>query len=251
MRLTALLKVECKDLLERDLAKYPTLNSFFYRRLRPETRPVASPKDPTVISSAADCRITVFDSVEEAKRLWIKGRHFTLPSLLRDSKLAAELQGGSVAIFRLAVEDYHRFHSPIDAVVGETNEIPGGYFTVNSMIVRDKRFNVFTANKRNITTLHAKHPLTHQPTPVAYCQIGALLVASIHQTKPKGQRINRGDELGYFAYGGSTIIVIFPEGTVEWNQDLLDNSEGRNSEGVQVETLVKVGEEIGRWVAAR
>lgn len=119
-------------------------------------------------------------------------------------------------------------------------------------------------------------------------------MASIHQTKPKGQRVARGDELGYFgalstarrvafsegaeltsgawvAYGGSTIVVVFPKGTVEWNQDLLDNSEGRNSDGVQVETLVKVrafflcsslahsaelysaqvGEEIGRWVAVR
>ena len=138
--------------------------------------------------------------------------------------------------------------------------------TVNSMIVRDKRFDVFTANKRDgelwhlfrapidekhpivltqgrlsaVSILESRHPATGQPVRVAFVQVGALLVASIRQTAQPGQTMKRGDEVGYFAYGGSTIIAVFPPGCVEWNEDLLRNSEGRNSHGAQLETLVKV-----------
>ncbi|GAA5913423.1 hypothetical protein JCM6882_001957 [Rhodosporidiobolus microsporus] len=241
--------IDTTDLLLPSLTSYPTLNSFFYRKLRQDARPIARPGDPTVISSAADCRLTVFDSVESAKKLWIKGQHFTLPALLHDAPLSAALAGGSVAIFRLAPADYHRFHAPVDCTVGGTKHIAGGYLTVNSMIVRDKNFDVFTSNKRDVTTLHTLHPLTQQPLPVAYVQVGALLVASIRQTKKEGREVERGEELGYFAYGGSTIVAVFPKGTVQWDKDLLRNSTGRNDEGVKLETLVKVGEKIGRWVA--
>ncbi|GAA5997263.1 hypothetical protein JCM11641_007221, partial [Rhodosporidiobolus odoratus] len=152
------------DLLKPNLADYPTLNHFFYRKLRPDARPIASPDDATVISSAADCRLTVFDSVDSAKKLWVKGHHFTLETLLRDASLASDLKNGSVAIFRLAPADYHRFHTPIACVVGETKHIPGVYYTVNSMIVRDKRFDVFTENKRDVTTLHTINPAIPDPS---------------------------------------------------------------------------------------
>lgn len=66
------------------------------------------------------------------------------------------------------------------------------------MIVRDKRFDVFTANKRHVTVLEAVHPLTGLPAPVAFVQVGALLVASIRHTAKEGTKVKRGDELGYF-----------------------------------------------------
>ncbi|GAA5904221.1 hypothetical protein JCM8208_006806 [Rhodotorula glutinis] len=250
-RITAFIRtynIDCTQLREPDLRNYPTMNSFFTRRLERGARPPASPRDPTVISSAADCRLTVFSSVADAKRLWIKGKHFTLPALLQDPALAAQLHNGAVAIFRLAVEDYHRFHVPVDAVVGESRSIPGAYFTVNSMVVRDKHFDVFTENKRDVTTLHARHPLTGAALPVAYVQVGALLVASIRRTVREGRGLKRSNELGCFSYGGSTVVCVFPQGSVEWDEDLVHNSEGGNVDGVQVETILKVGERIGRWV---
>ncbi|KPV73413.1 uncharacterized protein RHOBADRAFT_7792, partial [Rhodotorula graminis WP1] len=227
-RITAFIRtynIDCTQLREPDLRNYPTMNSFFTRRLERGARPPASPRDPTVVSSAADCRLTVFSSVADAKRFWIKGKHFTLPALLQDSALAGQLHNGAVAIFRLAVEDYHRFHMPVDAVVGESRSISGTYFTVNSMVVRDKHFDVFTENKRDVTTLHARHPLTGAALPVAYVQVGALLVASIRRTAREGKTLQRSNELGYFAYGGSTVVCVFPQGSVEWDEDLVRNSE--------------------------
>lgn len=91
-----------------------------------------------------------------------------------------------------------------------------------------------------VSILESRHPATGQPVRIAFVQVGALLVASIRQTARPGQTLKRGDEVGYFAYGGSTIVAVFPPGCVEWNEDLLSNSEGRNSRGAQLETLVKV-----------
>merc|ERR1719487_513451 len=77
-------QIDTSDLLEPDITKYRTFNEFFYRKLRPDARPPARPEDPDVVSSAADCRLTVFRTVDAAKKLWIKGRNFTVPHLLQD-----------------------------------------------------------------------------------------------------------------------------------------------------------------------
>lgn len=91
-----------------------------------------------------------------------------------------------------------------------------------------------------VSVLYCTNPATGQPAKVAYVQVGALLVASIQQTVRQGQKLERGDEMGYFAYGGSTIAAVFPPGSVEWDADLLANSEGRNARRIQVETKIKV-----------
>lgn len=108
-------------------------NQFFYRKLKPEARPIESPDDPFRLVSAADCRLMVFKSVSEATRLWIKGRDFSIQKLLGDSYKAdwARYDGGSVAIFRLAPQDYHRFHSAVDGKIGKMEYISGEYYTVN------------------------------------------------------------------------------------------------------------------------
>lgn len=79
------------------------MNSFFYRKLRPDTRPITEPGNNAVISSAADCRLTVFDGVDSATKVWIKGKNFSIRHLLGDTNLAdrAFPPGSSLAIFRL------------------------------------------------------------------------------------------------------------------------------------------------------
>jgi phosphatidylserine decarboxylase len=70
--------------------------------------------------------------------------------------------------------------------------------------------------------------------------IGAMMVGTIVTTVEEGQEVKRGQEFGYFAFGGSTIVTIFPKGTAKWDQDLIDNSI------TPLETLVRVGMRIGR-----
>lgn len=110
-----------------------TFNEFFYRKLKPSARPVESPDDPWRLISAADCRLMVFETVSEATKLWIKGREFSVARLLGDAYRdeAERYVGGPLAIFRLAPQDYHRFHVPVDGRVGEMRDVKGEYYTVN------------------------------------------------------------------------------------------------------------------------
>ncbi|SCV73179.1 BQ2448_7104 [Microbotryum intermedium] len=210
------------------------------RKLKEGERKIEKEGDESIVSSAADCRLTVFQSIELAKEYWIKGRDFTLANLFQDEDMAKSFEGGEVAIFRLAPADYHRFHSPIKGIVGPTKHIEGQYYTVNPVAVNED-LNVFTENKRDVTLLSI--PVEGStPKKVAFVQIGAMLVGSIVQTAAQGDQVARGGELGYFAYGGSTILCVFPPGQVQWDEDLLRNSQQK------IETAVKVGEQIGRFV---
>ena len=88
---------------------------------------------------------------------------------------------------------------------------PRTYYTVNPQAVNEVDFDVFTANKRSI--IYIKHALTGKT--VAFVAIGALLVGSVNWTKSAGDEVKKGDELGYFAYGGSTVIAVFPSGLIK------------------------------------
>lgn len=96
---------------------------------------------------------------------------------------------------------------------------------------------VFTDNHRSITTVKSHHGFNY-----AVVSIGALLVGSIVMTNAeKDKQLEKGEEMGYFQYGGSTVIAVFPKDTVQWDADLLANSEK------SVETLVQMGERIGAY----
>eukprot|EP01116_Phalansterium_solitarium_P019851 TRINITY_DN5699_c0_g1_i3.p1 TRINITY_DN5699_c0_g1~~TRINITY_DN5699_c0_g1_i3.p1 ORF type:complete len:641 (-),score=250.99 TRINITY_DN5699_c0_g1_i3:287-2209(-) len=216
------------------LESYANFNEFFYRKLKATARPIASPEDPTVLVSPADCRLNAFALVDDATRLWVKGKQFTLKALLRDDDVAAKFDGGSMAICRLAPQDYHRFHFPCNGTLGKPRPLEGAFYTVSPMAVRGD-VNVFTDNVRCISLIDSPEFGT-----VAYICVGATMVGSIVLTSHPDGTINKGDEHGYFQFGGSTIIMLFQPGMVKFDQDLLDHS------NTSVETLVKMGVQIGR-----
>lgn len=218
---------------EKPMHEYKTFNEFFYRRLKPGSRPICPGED--IVTSAADCRLHVFDSIDAATRFWIKGRNFSVTGLLGNADVAGLFLNGSMAIFRLAPQDYHRFHSPVTGRIVSISNIPGHLLTVNPIAINSSYADVFTINKRSLMILD-----TDVFGRVAFVAIGATLVGSIIWSVKEGQEINKGDELGYFAFGGSTCIVLFQPGQVMWDTDLLANS------SKSLETLVKVGDHIGR-----
>lgn len=113
--------------------KKENFNQFFYRKLKPSARPIEALDDPYRLVSAADCRLMAFETVHEATKIWVKGREFSVPRLLGDvyKDEVDKYVGGALAIFRLAPQDYHRFHSPVDGVIGKMTYISGEYYTVN------------------------------------------------------------------------------------------------------------------------
>jgi phosphatidylserine decarboxylase len=182
-----------------------------------------------------------------------QGDEFTTGRLIGDDELAKAYS--HIAIFRLAPQDYHRFHSPVDCTVGKSKDIVGNLYTVNPMAVREyppppptspspltsspspsgidfRNLNVFTQNKRSVRELHTDL----SPTPILLVAVGALLVGSIAWTAQEGQKVQKSEDMGYFAYGGSTVIVLFPQDlNVEFDEDI----SGWSKSGC--ETILQVG----------
>ncbi|KAJ9478971.1 Phosphatidylserine decarboxylase proenzyme 2 [Pseudozyma hubeiensis] len=221
------------------LDSFKTFNEFFYRKLKLGARPNEEPEDAGRLVSGADCRMMAFETVDDAMKVWIKGRGFSIKRLLGDAappNLDDYQNGGALAIFRLAPQDYHRFHCPADATVGKPTWITGQYYTVNPMAIRSA-IDVYGENIRVVVPFDSKEFGRFY----AVC-IGAMMVGSTVLTVEEGSEVKRGDEFGYFKFGGSTIVLVFEKGRVRWDQDLLDN--GRAA----IETLVRVGMGIGRAV---
>lgn len=209
-------------------AEFKNFNDFFYRKLKPDARPCSAPDRPEIITSPADCRTVVFNRMEDAQRIWVKGREFSVERLLGNAypEDAKRYQNGALGIFRLAPQDYHRFHIPVDGVMGEPKLIEGEYYTVNPMAIRST-LDVYGENIRVVVPVDSvKHGR------VMIICVGAMMVGSTVITRKTGERVHRAEELGYFKFGGSTILLLFEPGTMTFDEDLLDNSKGA------LETLV-------------
>ncbi|XAR49421.1 Phosphatidylserine decarboxylase [Bertholletia excelsa] len=228
-----------KDQINLSEVKYPlehfkTFNEFFIRELKPGARHIANREHDDIAVCAADSRLMAFKNVEDSLRFWIKGRKFSIEGLLGKEICPTSFMGGSLVIFRLAPQDYHRFHFPVSGTIEKFVDIPGCLYTVNPIAVNSQYCNVFTENKRVVSIISTKYF-----GKVAYVAIGATMVGSITFTKKKGEYVHKGDEFGYFSFGGSTVICVFEKDTIEIDEDLLKNS------ARSLETLVSVGMTLG------
>ncbi|KAF2103976.1 hypothetical protein NA57DRAFT_30331 [Rhizodiscina lignyota] len=215
--------------------QFKNFNEFFYRALKPDARPCSAPDHPEIATSPADCRTVVFNTLDEAQKIWVKGRDFTVERLFGKAypEDAKRYANGSFGIFRLAPQDYHRFHIPVDGILGEPRQIDGEYYTVNPMAIRSA-LDVYGENIRVLVPIDSeKHGRV-----MVVC-VGAMMVGSTVITRKAGERVKRAEELGYFKFGGSTLLVLFEPGRVVFDQDLVDNSNGA------LETLVRVGMSVG------
>lgn len=102
--------------------------------------------------------------------------------------------------------------------------------------------NVFTANRRDVQVVEATVNGSGRAVKFVLVAVGAMLVGSIGWSKKTGEKVMKGEDLGYFQYGGSTVILIAPEGAVQWDEDLVKRSDNAKP----LETLVRVGERIGK-----
>ena len=228
--------LDLSDLAIQDPNGYPNFNAFFSRGLKPGARPVAEPENDKLIVSAADCRLVVFDTIDLAREYWVKGRNFTISVLLQDDALSGAYKGGSLAIFRLAPQDYHRWHTPVSGHVKSIKNLGKNLLSVNPMLVNED-LDVFTENKRSIALIETKY----SKIPVLVVAVGAMLVGSIKWTVKEGDDIVKGQEMGLFQYGGSTVITVFPaDFAVKFDEDLCKHSRDK------CETQVRVGESVGR-----
>lgn len=201
---------------------YATFNSFFTRKLKAEARPIAPGKDVAIIP--ADGRYLFFPNISEADGFVVKGQKFHLSEMLEDAELAKEYEHGSMAIARLCPSDYHRYHFPVDCIPSETVLINGWWYSVNPIALR-KNIHIFSQNKRTVCTLDSK-----EFGKVLFIEVGATSVGSIHQTYTPNIYTSKGAEKGYFAFGASTLVLLFKPNTIIFDEDLLQaNAQGHEA----------------------
>ena len=212
---------------------FQSFNEFFTRHVKPEAR--AFPAERNLLGSPADCRLFAWQNLQNDLCVPVKGDHFTVAQLLgpNHAELADMFTDGSLCVCRLCPADYHRFHFPDDGRFVASWPVKGKYNSVNPLAL-NQNLNVFATNYREVSFLDfANFGQT------LFIEVGAFAVASITQSTD-GPVFMRGEEKGYFSFGGSTIIMVFQKGHVFFDDDILAHT------AENIETLVKAGEPIAK-----
>jgi phosphatidylserine decarboxylase len=136
--------------LDRPIDDFERFDEFFTRPLPPGARPIADGDGPSV--SPVDGVVSEAGIAEGGRIIPCKGRDYTIAGLLADSVEARAFEGGSFATIYLAPRDYHRIHSPVEGRVTGYRHIPGAFFPVNPLSVRNVA-GLFSINERLVTYL--------------------------------------------------------------------------------------------------
>jgi phosphatidylserine decarboxylase precursor len=201
-----------------------SFNQFFARELNPGLRPIDNPNNNTFIASPADCtykdtyNISADSTIEE---IIIKKTHAyaSIKNLLDDSQYKNDFANGTFVHSFLGPYDYHRFHVPVSGEVLECRSVQGlVYLDVN--ISDNQQFDAPDSSKdgyefsqtRGIIILDTAKSAEQNIGKVALIPVGMCQVSSVNMTAVVGGVLLKGDEFGYFLFGGSDIIMLFQEG---------------------------------------
>jgi len=214
------------------IEEFTSFNDFFIRKLKKEARPLAPGEDLAIIP--ADGRYLCYQNIEKIDGFVVKGKKFSLEELLQSEGLANNYRQGTMVMARLCPTDYHRYHFPCAAIPGATHHIGGALFSVNPLAVK-QNIHIFTENKRTLCLLE-----TEKFGKVAYIEVGATFVGSINQTYQAYSTVKKGDEKGFFAFGGSSLILLFEPNMLILDKDLVEAG------FQQVETRCLMGQSLGK-----
>ncbi|MBV8682548.1 MAG: phosphatidylserine decarboxylase family protein [Caulobacteraceae bacterium] len=200
---------------------FSSWNDFFTRRFKPDARPVASPDDPKAIVSP--CEATPYRIARDVRReaeFWIKGQPYSLRDMLAGQPAVDHFVGGVVWQAFLSAFNYHRWHSPVGGTILETRLVEGTYFSESESEGEDpagpNNSQAYLAQvaARAIIHIRADDPAIGEMVvmPIGMGEISSCVIDE--EIKP-GARVEKGQELGYFQYGGSTLCCIFRPGAID------------------------------------
>jgi len=218
--------IDCEQFMG---APFETFNECFSRSIKPGIRRIAPGAD--VLISPADSRLSVLPITAQGT-LTLKGTPYTTAELLKDEKLAEHYVGGYAFIFRLSVDDYHRYSFPAKGKVLASKHIDGVLHTVSPLA--NETVPIYKQNTREYVVFE-----TETFGELILMEVGALLVGRI-VNHPVSGIVQKGQEKGYFQYGGSTVVVLTQAGTVTVADELLEAS------ACGEETRVLLGQEVAR-----
>lgn len=222
--------IRLDDYEKQDFCSY---NDFFTRRIKAGLRP--ADMTPEALIAPCDSKLTVY-AIDEDARFTVKGTGYTMESLTRSRKLARKYAGGQLLLFRLTVDDYHHYCYVDGGRKSENHYIDGVFHTVNPAAC--EKFPVYKENSRCVSFLKSDHFGT-----VMMIEVGALMVGKIVNLDDGPALVRRGEEKGYFAFGGSTVILCLKKGRAVMDSDILANSregcETRVLQGMRIGTAAK------------
>ena len=223
-RINKTIKANNIDMSLYEKKDYQSFNDFFTRRKK--NLDFDMKKDHFV--APADSKLLAI-KLNKDSSFDIKGSFYNLANIVKED-LTKKYNNGYALIFRLEVSDYHRYHFVDDGKLDDYKFIKGRLNTVQPIAYNRK---IFHTNCREYTTLHTKNF-----GDIIEVDVGAMLVGKITNNK-EIKEFKKGEEKGYFEFGGSTIILFIQDKKITIDNDILLNSTlGR-------ETVVSCGEKIG------
>ncbi len=213
---------------EYEYKNYKSYNDFFTRKVIPYKRPINARSN--ILISPCDSKLTVY-KINEDLTLNIKNSYYSIDTLV-DKKILNDYIDGYALVFRLSTDNYHRYCYIDSGSKGKNYHINGIFHTVQPISLNN--YNFYKTNTREYTILN-----TNNFGKVIEVEVGALGVGRIvnhHEV----HTYKKGEEKGYFEFGGSTIVLLVKKNTIVVDKDILENS------SENIETIVKYGEGIAK-----
>lgn len=195
---------------------YSSFNQFFIRKFKDGKRSFV--QGPNQMAAFSEARYFGYTSVHDNELIPVKGAYLKPKQLISNPLWEEAFHDGPLLLARLCPVDYHRFHYPDDGVVLDDYRVHGLLHSVNPLALKSKQ-DILITNERHVTIIETKNF-----GKLAYIEVGAICVGKIVQSKPlvKGEAFKRGDEKGYFLFGGSTVIVVGEKGKWTPSSDILE-----------------------------
>ncbi len=209
---------------------YINFNEFFIRKYKKGLR--SFPEVSDELGAPAEGRYFGYSKVDANTKIPVKGKFLSVQNLLLDERFFEPFIDGPLVISRLCPVDYHRYHYPDDGSTVDSYTIPGELHSVNPMALSFKE-DIFIKNERRVSILETKNFGT-----MAYIEVGATCVGKIVQSHDEDIEFIRGQEKGYFLFGGSTVIILGEKGRWAPSSDILNNTQNG------IETYIRLGDKI-------
>ena len=213
---------------------YKSFNEFFIREFEANQRHFVD--DENKMPAFCEARYFGHSEIDNEVKIPVKGKLLNAKDLLGGSRWAQAFEGGPLLIARLCPVDYHRYHYPLAGETLDSFQIKGKYHSVNPLALSSKP-DIFIINERRASILE-----TERFGKLAYIEVGAAMVGKIIQTHDEATTHSKGDQKGYFLFGGSTVILLGEKGKWSPSKDILSNTKDG------VETYLHLGDEVALLV---
>jgi phosphatidylserine decarboxylase len=207
-----------------------SFNQFLARQMKPGRRPIAARCDDRVLVSPVDGSYQGQWNIEEDSSLVVKRKEYSIKEFLAGSDYANKFEGGTFTHIFLEITDYHRYHVPVGGLIKEVRQIPGGTW-INEGVKSDGEIKNIDDVGFQFAHTRASMIIESALGLVAIIPVGMGHISSTTITAEVGTTLQKGEEFGYFAFGGSDIVMLFQAGQVKLT--------------ARIKSKVKQGEKIG------